>query len=136
MRWTSTRESTWLLPTARTQTRTRRTHPTSTVTLCFWPGLLRGAPARLYSPKCLEGKFCELRVDGVLRSSSLSRCSDVLCAMAHIHFPKTRVRCLRYLPLGRRTHLKGGRTDEGTAFPDRDRRWPRACMGHPHRLRF
>src|SRR5688572_3351422 len=29
-----------------------------------------------YSPKCLEGKFCELRVDGVLRSShaEIARC--------------------------------------------------------------
>jgi hypothetical protein len=30
----------------------------------------RSAPARLYSPKCSEGAFCELRVDGVLGSRS------------------------------------------------------------------
>jgi hypothetical protein len=31
-----------------------------------WPTL----SSHLYSPECLEGEFCELRVDGVLRSSA------------------------------------------------------------------
>src|SRR5829696_6360341 len=32
-----------------------------------------GPPSYLYSPECVEGKFCELRLYGVLRSS-LPRC--------------------------------------------------------------
>jgi hypothetical protein len=44
-----------------------------------------------------EGEFCELRVYGVLRSSALLWCSDVLCALEHIHDPQTGVGCLRYV---------------------------------------
>jgi hypothetical protein len=33
--------------------------------------LLEKPGPALYSPECVEGKFCELRVDGVLRSSFL-----------------------------------------------------------------
>jgi hypothetical protein len=36
-------------------------------------------------------EFCELRLNGVLGNSALSWCSDVLCALAHIHSPHTRV---------------------------------------------
>src|SRR5829696_4443047 len=38
-----------------------------------------------YSPECVEEEFCELRRDGVLGSSALPWCSDVLCALAHIY---------------------------------------------------
>src|SRR5215210_3417647 len=44
----------------------------------------------------------QLRLNGVLRSSALSWCYDTLCAMAHIHPPKTGVCCLRYVT-GRRS---------------------------------
>src|SRR5215218_619158 len=39
------------------------------------------------------GGFSEVRTHGVLRSSALSWCSEVFCAMAHIHSPKTGVGC-------------------------------------------
>src|SRR5215212_1325414 len=39
----------------------------------------------------------ELRLLGILGSSELPWCSDVFCAMAHIHPPQTRVCCLRYV---------------------------------------
>src|SRR5215203_3920696 len=35
----------------------------------------KGLGERLYSPECVEGEFCELRHDGVLRSSALPWCS-------------------------------------------------------------
>src|SRR5215217_2516273 len=60
------------------------------VSLYLAGGFLRGLPL-LYSPECVEGKFCELRRDGVLGNSALSWCSDVLCALAHIHSPYTSV---------------------------------------------
>jgi len=41
----------------------------------------------LYSPNIVEGVFSEVRIHGVLRSSAHSWCSDVFCAMAHIHLP-------------------------------------------------
>src|SRR5215211_3597981 len=40
-------------------------------------------------------EYCELPLYGVLGSSALPWCSDVFCAMAHIHSPKTGVCCLR-----------------------------------------
>src|SRR5215218_10693040 len=52
--------------------------------------LLRLATGRL--PENFGGQ-CELRHNGVLRSSVHSWCSDVFCAMAHIHSPRTRVCC-------------------------------------------
>jgi hypothetical protein len=39
----------------------------------------------------------ELPIYGVLGSSVLPWCSVVLSAMAHIHYPKTGVCCLRYV---------------------------------------
>src|ERR671911_329510 len=53
------------------------------------------AEAPRYSPECVEGEFCELRVDGVLRSSAHSWCCEVFYAMAHIHCPDIGVCCLR-----------------------------------------
>src|SRR5215213_9564846 len=50
-----------------------------------------------YSPECVEGGFCELRLYGVLGSSQLPWYSDVLCAMAHIHLPQRGVLCNRQL---------------------------------------
>src|SRR5215208_6690163 len=50
-----------------------------------------------YSPECVEWAFSEVRTHGVLRSSALSWCSEVFCAMAHIHSPHTGVCCLRYV---------------------------------------
>jgi hypothetical protein len=51
------------------------------------PGHLLRAPVlllTLYSPKCLEEEFCELRLLGILRTSVLPWCSDVLlCHSAH-----------------------------------------------------
>src|SRR5829696_5733001 len=41
--------------------------------------------------------FTRLRGMGFLGSSALPWCSSVLCAMAHIHSPKTGVCCLRYV---------------------------------------
>jgi len=35
-----------------------------------WSGKARRPPARAYSPECVEGKFSELRLEGVLRGSS------------------------------------------------------------------
>jgi hypothetical protein len=55
-----------------------------------WP--YRGGAMR-YSPECVEWGFSEVRTHGVLRSSALSWCSEVFCAMAHIHSPKTGVGC-------------------------------------------
>src|SRR5918994_6980313 len=43
------------------------------VSLYLAGGFLRGLPL-LYSPECVEGKFCELRLLGILRSSPC-RCS-------------------------------------------------------------
>src|SRR5215213_3009042 len=36
--------------------------------------------AQAYSPKCPEGEFCELRFDGVLRSSRQVLTDGILCA--------------------------------------------------------
>src|SRR5215203_6401417 len=78
------------------------THPPS---LCLYSLLLasrsmpHNEPWRIsteaYSPKCVEGLFCELRPNGVLRSSALPWCYDTLGAMAHIHSPLKGVCCSR-----------------------------------------
>jgi hypothetical protein len=47
--------------------------------------------SRPYSPEYVEGVFSELRPNGVPGNSALSWCSDVLCALAHIHSPHTSV---------------------------------------------
>ena len=60
------------------------------------PLSLRSLPP-FYSPECVEEEFCELRHNGVLRSSGLPWGSDVFCAPAHIHSPKPGVCCLRYV---------------------------------------
>jgi hypothetical protein len=65
----------------------------------FW---IVGCRTRLYSPKCSEVEFYEVRRDGVLRSSALSWCSDVFCALEHIHSPHTGVSYLRYVASRRR----------------------------------
>jgi hypothetical protein len=54
----------------------------------------------------MEGEFCEveLPIHGVLGSSALSWCSEVLCALAHIHSPHTGVSCVRYVVSGH--HVK------------------------------
>jgi hypothetical protein len=46
------------------------------VSLYLAGGFLRGLPL-LYSPECVEEKFCELRIDGVLRNSAIIRNQDV-----------------------------------------------------------
>jgi hypothetical protein len=61
-----------------------------------WAMNLKGRRPAAYSPKYVEEVgSCELPLYGVLRSSAHSWCSDVFCAIAHIHSPKTGVCCPR-----------------------------------------
>src|SRR5215211_1945379 len=62
--------------------------------------------------KCVEGEFCELRIDGVLRNSQPLRNGQVTPKIAHLSdtpTPLTGVCCTRYVTRGRRVSID--RTD-------------------------
>jgi hypothetical protein len=52
--------------------------------------------------------MAKVQLDGVLRSSVLPWCSEVLCALAHIHSLHTGVCCLRYVADWRRVKAQDG----------------------------
>src|SRR5215212_8378733 len=57
--------------------------------------------SRLYSPECVEGEFCELRVYGVLRSSlPASNVKD--SHVAYVSLPASLLECPRSMQRARR----------------------------------
>jgi len=63
---------------------------------------------KVYSSKCLEGRFCELRPNGVLGNWASPSCHGVHTALEHIHSPRTGVCCLRYVVSRRRVKAQDG----------------------------